>query len=457
MNAEDGVVKDTKSKKSAKSSLKCLDEYLAREEKDAKNSCKKIHIYPDPNVLDVVKNVMWAAGKFVDNLPKIRNKCVNIYTQWVGDPDAIASAQALRELFLINGANDGRILCGKIGHPQNLEMLEICNIVKFNPNDGRFVDNEINCIVDASPPLGTKNTVMIQNPPTEFYFVCDHHNTSESVRELCEEFDVKSITIPIVGKRVGATSTMIAFMVSHLRQLDKITPETKAALLLGIYSDTSGLMSGVTTLDSAMFNLLNVNRTSEIFASLNHYQYPEDWLKLKHRAYVNQVSTGRVRLTTTGLTPDNCRDVIAECANDIIRQQGTAISFCLAVTMDGLDLSVRANSYLLRMEPQRIVKVVDDLFNTLFPGKSGFKFSNSFPHNVEGGACIKLETIDQVLLGIKEKNPDYKNEELNKKNLSRCREYIEAIVKVLKDMAAEDPELMAGLGLESKKEVVDVG
>ena len=54
------------------------------------------------------------------------------------------------------------------------------------------------------------------------------------------------------------------------------------------------------------------------------------------------------------------------------------------------DLMIRADSRLLEQDQQRIVRVIDYLLETAFPGVSGFKHDRQPPHRVEGGACVPL-------------------------------------------------------------------
>ena len=446
MNNTNGTSTNGDAVKSTNGASKWAKDYLLYPDKEVKNLCRKMNLPLEGEMFDIVKNVMWAADEFLENAPKIKNKQVNIYVHWTVDPDSLASAKLLGELFLLHGANDYRILGGQFGHPQNLEMMNICHIVMFKANDGRF-EKGLNCMVDVCPPLGERNTSPVDHTCKEFFFVCDHHDTCENIYEQCKSSGIKPITIPILGKRIGSTSSMMILFASCLKQLANVTPETKAALLHGIYSDTQGLLYNVTLLDTAMFTLINTGHTSDLFSQIQYYEYPEEWLGLKHRAYRNQITDGKIRLTTTGLTTETCRDVIAECANDILRQKNTVMAFCLAITINGLELSVRANSRLLKMEPVRIIQVVDDVFKKLFPGKSGFKFSAAFPHHIEGGACVTLESIDQIFLDIQEGKPDYNNSVICDKSLSRCKEYMESIIKVLQKMTVSDPELMAGLGI----------
>src|SRR6266852_532002 len=87
----------------------------------------------------------------------IRGRGANIFTQWVGDPDALGSAVMLRAILQELGAKEVRILTGALGHPQNRILVERCGIVLHDPNEER-VPRGLHCTVDTSPPLGMSNT-----------------------------------------------------------------------------------------------------------------------------------------------------------------------------------------------------------------------------------------------------------------------------------------------------------
>src|SRR5262245_45318883 len=48
----------------------------------------------------------------------IRGRGANIFTQWIGDPDALGSAVLLKAVLMHLGAKEVRILTGALGHPQ---------------------------------------------------------------------------------------------------------------------------------------------------------------------------------------------------------------------------------------------------------------------------------------------------------------------------------------------------
>ena len=70
--------------------------------------------------------------------PSIRGRGANIYTQWVGDPDALGSALLLRAVLRALGAKDARILTGSLGHPQNYKLVELAGLTLHSPNAGRM-------------------------------------------------------------------------------------------------------------------------------------------------------------------------------------------------------------------------------------------------------------------------------------------------------------------------------
>ena len=62
----------------------------------------------------------------------IQGRGVNIFTQWVGDPDALGSAVLLEAIMEKLGASRVRILTGMLGHPQNRVLVDKCDITLSN-------------------------------------------------------------------------------------------------------------------------------------------------------------------------------------------------------------------------------------------------------------------------------------------------------------------------------------
>ena len=184
----------------------------------------------------------------------IRGRGANIFTQWVGDPDALGSAVLLNAILRELGAEEVRILTGSLGHPQNRNLVARTGLKLLDPNKDRLTRG-LNCMVDTSPPLGMLATTGVQ-PVKEYFFVADHHADPAEVEENCRAKGVKRVRLAFVGLPVGSTSAFMAVLAAMFDVLDSLTPAEKAAAALGVYTDTSALLHGSTPLDFQMFEVL---------------------------------------------------------------------------------------------------------------------------------------------------------------------------------------------------------
>jgi nanoRNase/pAp phosphatase (c-di-AMP/oligoRNAs hydrolase) len=153
------------------------------------------------------------------------------------DPDAIASALALRTLLGRN--RTGAPLCtfGTITRPENIAMCKILDI-DVEPITTREMHGfDRVAMVDVQPSFLEERFVEVD-------LVIDHHPVEEPVRARIRD----------VRPSYGATSTIL---VEYLRAADvKITQRLATALLYGIKADTLGLERGGTRADLDAFAFL---------------------------------------------------------------------------------------------------------------------------------------------------------------------------------------------------------
>ena len=372
----------------------------------------------------------------------IRGRGANIFTQWVGDPDALGSAVALKTILQELGAEEVRILTGALGHPQNRNLVQKCGIVLHDPNTER-IPHGLNCMVDTSPPLGMSNTGPIE-PINEFFFVADHHADPEDVEANCQAKGIKRVKHAYVGLPVGSTSAFMAVLAAAFDVWEPMGPQGRAAAALGIYTDTSTLLHGATALDFRMFEkLTRDDETSDLVDDLRDYRVPPEWFEYRTTAFLHAEATGAVRVAPVGYVREDFRDVIAEIANDLLRIDGTSIAIAVAATERGTEVSVRADSRLLGQDRERIVRVIDYLLGYAFPGVSGFKYSRRPPHRVEGGAFVPHSEAqlrmwrlgDDVVPAGADDDPV----------LDHCRDIARALVAALNDLKFARPEEIQGL------------
>ena len=370
----------------------------------------------------------------------IRGRGANIFTQWVGDPDALGSAVLLRAILEELGAKEVRILTGSLGHPQNRNLVERCGIELHDPNTERL-PRGLQCMVDTSPPLGTANTGRVE-PVFEYFFVADHHADPEDVEASCRAEGVRRVKLAFVGLPVGSTSAFMAALGMAFGVWEKLGPAGRAAAALGIYTDTSALLHGSTALDFRMFEKLTRDEaTQDILDELRDYRVPPEWQQYRAAAFQNMEVTGAVRVAPVGYVRADHRDVIAEVANEVLRIEATSIAIAVAVTERGTEVSIRADSRLLGFDGERIVRVIEYLLNYAFPGVSGFKYERRPPHRVEGGACVPHREAEERLWRL---GTGHKPGEADPV-LEHCRACARALIAALQDLKFAKPEEIQGL------------
>jgi len=371
----------------------------------------------------------------------IRGRGVNIFTQWVGDPDALGSAVMLKAVLTSLGASEVRILTGTLGHPQNRNLVKRCSIELHDPNRDRLPDG-LHCMVDSSPPLGRASTARVDGV-SRFFFVADHHAKREDVEEACRNNGVTEIALAHVGLPIGSTSAFLAVLAGAFGVLGDVGPPGRAAAALGIYTDTSSLLHGATALDFRMFELLTRDSpTRDLLDELRDYRVPEAWYRYCGAAFQRIHVQGGIRISAVGWVHERERDVIAEIANQLLRIEGTSVGIAVAVTERGTDVSIRADSRLLGSDPERIVTVIDHLLQYTFPGCSGFKFERTPPFRVEGGACVPHGDSKEIMWrpdSGEEPDPD------DPRIMEHCNAAAKAILTALADIKFASPEEVDGL------------
>ena len=160
------------------------------------------------NNLAVLSLVYSAYGGLKRSARLIHGRGANIFTQWVGDPDAIGSAVMLRTILQHLGAREVRVLTGSLGHPQNRSLVARIGLELHDPNEERL-PRGLHCMVDASPPLGVGSTAQVK-PVPEFFFVADHHADPDEVEQTCKARGVRRVKLSFVGLPVGSTSSFMA-------------------------------------------------------------------------------------------------------------------------------------------------------------------------------------------------------------------------------------------------------
>lgn len=279
------------------------------------------------------------------------------------DPDAIASAVALRHLLAQMLEVEAHIAYhGIIGRAENRALVRYLDhpLSRFTAVDLRKLDAI--ALVDAQPGAG--NTTI--PPDLRVAIVIDHHPVREATA---------GATYADIRPEVGATSTLLT---EYLKVAGiEPSPVIATALFYGIRTDTMGLVRDTSPTDADAFCYLQSRVDMEALSRIEHAQVPLDYFE----SFANTLQTARVydKVLVAYLGPVGYPDLGAEMADILLRLRNIRWVVCMATYKNAFITSVRTRN---RRGAGRLVQqVVGDR------GTAG-------GHGTMAGAQIPLDTHD---------------------------------------------------------------
>lgn len=254
----------------------------------------------------------------------IKHKHVFIQTHNFPDPDAIASAFGLQQLFAQKGIESTICYKGRIDRSSSARMVEELSIriVELEEMEDMKEDAEI-VLVDSQK--GNANTIDL--PGSEILCV-DHHPTFEKA-----EYEYSDIR-----PEVGACASIIASY--YFENEIEMDVRVATALIYGIKVDTANLTRGVSDLDLTMFYQIYHKANMDLIKRLEM-----NVLKMQDlNAYARAISTiricGRICFANTGA---NCPEpLIASISDFMLALDEISMSVVYSLKADGIKISVRS-------------------------------------------------------------------------------------------------------------------
>jgi len=241
------------------------------------------------------------------------------------DPDAIASALALRTLLGRNRTGAPICTFGTITRPENIAMCEILDI-DVEPITTREMHGfDRVAMVDVQPSFLEERFVEVD-------LVIDHHPVEEPVRARIRD----------VRPSYGATSTIL---VEYLRAADvKITQRLATALLYGIKADTLGLERGGTRADLDAFAFLYLLANHNALRRIERPALGEAALDALAAGLAKRKIVKGVFFSHLG--PVATADLIPQFADFGLQAEGVEWSVVSGVVGDDVHVSVRSVGYV---------------------------------------------------------------------------------------------------------------
>ena len=250
------------------------------------------------------------------------------------DPDAIASAVALRHL-LMEGQNVESTIAyrGIIGRAENRALVRYLGRPLQLLTDADLASGVPIALVDTQPGAG--NNALPDG--SQVTIAIDHH----TLREPTSSADYVD-----VRPAAGATSTIL----TEYLQETGLEPESPlaTALFYGIKTDTQGLGRGAGPPDTAAYLYLQDLVDTQALAQIEYAQVPASYFKsFDATLHAARVYDGVV---VAYVGPMAYPDLTAEMAHLLLRLEESRWVICMGVHQQVLILSVRTQSPTGRTE-----------------------------------------------------------------------------------------------------------
>lgn len=244
------------------------------------------------------------------------------------DPDALASAMALRHLFAVRTNKEALIaFSGMIGRSENLAMAKNLQIplTPFPLLDLKSFP--VVCLLDTQP--GTGNNAL--PPGARVDVVIDHHPMRES-SAVCKWVDIRP--------DYGATSTILF---EYLRvQGVSVGTKLATALFYAIKSETQDLGREAKRPDRDAYLTLFPLANKTLLNSIVRPHLPREYFAALHSGLKHALVYGTVLVAS--LKHVQFPEVVAEFADLVVRLEGVETVLCMGHVNRQMILSIRTES-----------------------------------------------------------------------------------------------------------------
>jgi len=255
------------------------------------------------------------------------------------DPDAIASALALKTLLGRSKSAATIATFGTIRRPENRAMTRILEIDVEQVKPRTLEDYDAIALVDTQPAIFEERLGDVD-------LVIDHHPEESPVRARLKD----------IRPSYGATSTILT---EYLRAADvKIRDRVATALLYGIKADTLHLERGAIRADMEAFAFLHGLANHNALRRIERPDLPEAALDVLARGIANRRLVDGVMFVHLG--PVAYPELVAQFADLFLQVEGAEWSVVSGCVNHELHVSVRNVGYV-----RAAGDVVHDAFGTL--------------------------------------------------------------------------------------------
>ena len=240
------------------------------------------------------------------------------------DPDAIASALALRTVLGTGAAEAPIVTCGRVTRPENRRLIEELGVRIEHVAPRSLAKFENLILVDVQPPYfgGVVGDVAA---------VIDHHPPSGPFHARFKD----------VRPSYGASATIAAeYLLAEGDQ--PLTRELATALLYGIITDTKSLSRSASDDDLEMFAYLFPRADHSLLRRIQHPSYSAATLRRFGQALQHTHVAGGLAHVHLGRLPEDQEHIVAQLAEFCLGIEGANIGVVSGIFHDRMVMSARA-------------------------------------------------------------------------------------------------------------------
>lgn len=241
------------------------------------------------------------------------------------DPDCLASALALRHLFVMKLNKDAVIaFSGMIARSENLVMAKELEIPLTPIGIVDLKEYQVVCVLDTQP--GTGNNAL--PPGSRVDIIIDHHPVREPSKQ-CRWVDIR--------EDYGVTATILY----EYLQAQEVNIGTKlaTALFYAIKSETQDLGREANRPDKEAYLKLFPLTNKKLLYEITHPKLTKDYFLTVNTAVKNTKIYGRV--LTTNLGSIVFPELVAEMADFLLRLEGIETTLCMGHYANEVIISMR--------------------------------------------------------------------------------------------------------------------
>ncbi len=243
------------------------------------------------------------------------------------DPDAMASAKALRKIIQVKLGKRAAVGFGGVcGRAENRIMNEVLRVDAKPMKADQLERYKTICLVDTQPVTGNNILPEAQMPQV----VIDHHFLPKRKVWTAEFADVRP--------EYGACSTILYeyLLAAGIQANDNLA----TALFYGIQSDTQDLGREASPSGVRAYQSLFLQANKKKLARIRRAPVPAKYFQTVEGSLANCLVAGK---TVVSYIPDcGNPEIVAEVADLLIRLEGIRASVCYGICEDTIHLSARA-------------------------------------------------------------------------------------------------------------------